>query len=334
MTEKEWLHYFFMINNREATAQEIADGLARGEFVPEDAITKNQAGQLQSSQPLDDTPVASTPSASQPVQWPYKQAGTQSETAFRGFHAIHLESNKTTPARATKSSRTSPIWLWLSLAFLLIVLGIGVGGAGWYYQTGDIEGTWEIQAQYGAINPDGVDKDYVFKAKDSQYRNYLIVDQDHQVSYVGLLKQTSKQNVPSIYPGEYMDNQVRVSQWRKQFVPSMSSEDYDQYLTNQINGPLEGYYKTRYYEDSIEDAKSADKKAWLASYKNFTGKKHAYTRHYERQGDRLIITFVDKKGKTVVKQRCKRLSSAKAKSVSKSYQTEIKNFERYYKVNK
>lgn len=329
MTEKEWLLYFSIINNREATAAELEEGLARGEFQRDPAPIQEQA-----QQPAATKTESNQQLADQAAPLATLNASPATST-FPGFHSIKLGSQASPPVVFEKKPKPGKKWLWLGLSLLILLLGLAIGTGRWFYQTGDIEGTWEIQSQYGAIDDDGVDKSYVFKAKQSKYSNYLIVDKNNQVSYVGLLKasQQQDQDLPNIYPSEYMDNQVRVDQWRKQFVPTMSSEDYDQYLTNQINGPLENYYKTRFYSDDIEDAKAADKKAWLKAYKNFTGKKYAYRREYERDGDSLIVKFIDKNGKTVVTQHCKRLSTTKADKVNATYKQEIKTFERYYKIN-
>lgn len=301
MNQKEWLDYFETINDRKPTPAEMQEALANGDFVNPDGDSRG------SEQTQVVTEATNT--------------GTESATAVQEAVEIDQAGIQSQPAPKKKVSKKIKIIISVVagvLAFLLLSIG---GFATWTYQSGKIPaGTYQLSA-YRYYDDD--EEKMVDGMEDYRQANLELLD---FVTITGNKFKTNNYTESSNFEivdflDYETDNDFTIDPWSHTLVRTWSLSDYKKI----VNELYDKNYRNSTYISSSDIKKYKDNS--VDYYKDSLES----TYRYKLEGDNLIITRYNKKGKVEAERTFKRLSEDETRKVNFDYDKAVRKDKELYK---
>ncbi|MGT2929059.1 hypothetical protein ACVR1G_02195 [Streptococcus dentasini] len=211
------------------------------------------------------------------------------------------------------------------LAALVALIFLGLAGLGsyawWRNDSGNIQGTWQLTKWDYYNKEEGSWMNVLKQYEDSDYTyvDFITVDADKSFQEDSYYYDNDYPSRPYLSLGSYLDNAYRVNQWDKKVEIPSSAKAYRQKVSNILKTELKGYY------DYLDTANVNDDIDSITDT-------YDYTRHYKKKDNTLTITTQDKNGRTISKAVYRRLSSSKAKKLTKTFQNIRQKFEKNYHI--
>ncbi|MFC3931398.1 hypothetical protein ACVR0S_02145 [Streptococcus dentapri] len=324
-------------------------------FHREMAMEKNQKQEVVSSESEQELSAAAQSQSVADSEKTIEKAGeTASQPAashrssFGGVHEVHQapsqlavasqeveQSDMTSPSSQgyTFSSQSESVSLskkqarWPKVlgglvAFLLLLLAGAGGYAWWRYDSGKIEGAWQLTqwSYYNQKDREWVDVLKRYKDRDYTYSDFVTIDENRNFQEDSYFYANDYKNYPYLSLGSYLDDVYQVNQWDKNIKIGQSSQSYERQVTKILKNDLKGYYNSVKTADVNDDIDGI-----VANYD--------YSRDYTVKGNRLTIITKDQNGKVISKAVYQRLSDSKARKLKKTFNNVKKKFEDNYNID-
>ncbi|MGT2907686.1 hypothetical protein [Streptococcus dentiloxodontae] len=227
--------------------------------------------------------------------------------------------------KSAKAKKSKKGLMFSLLAAIILIIGASTAGvyAWWRYDSGNIEGTWQL-VSYQSLDEDSgkmTDALAAYKEKNQVYMALLAV-KNKKVSNYSYYYEKGNSGEPSLSANNYLGSYQEIDQWNKAFTYTQNSSKMEKKLTKVVKS-IYPYADQEMINSYIKN--NSDR------YKDYKDEKTKKT--YTVNGDKLTVSSYDAKGKLIEKEVYKKLSSSNAKQAKSDYDDAKSAFEKNNNLN-